>query len=145
MLLQQDILGGVLLAAFGVLGLVFGASLDMGSTRRMGPGYFPKVLSWLLIVLGGLIAAFSVKGSREAVTGIVWRPVALITVATAVFGVLMDRAGLILATAGVIILSAFAGRDARLIEVGVLAVTMAVLAAGLFVYLLGLPLPLWIQ
>ena len=144
-LLQPDILGGAVLACFGVLGLVFGASLDVGTTRRMGPGYFPKLLSWLLVVLGGIVAAVGLKAKAATVSAVVWRPVALITVAVVVFGVLMDRAGLLLATAAVIGLSAFAGRDARPVEVVALAAAMAVLAAVLFVYLLGLPLPLWVR
>jgi len=144
-LLQADILGGLLLAAFGVFGLVFGASLDIGTTRRMGPGYFPKLLSWMLIALGAIVAASGAKARGATVSAIVWRPVALVTVAVIVFGVLMDHAGLLLATAAVIAVSAFAGRDARPVEVVALAVAMAVLAAGLFVYLLGLPLPLWVQ
>lgn len=141
---RQNVLGGLLLVAFGVLGLVLGASLDLGSARRMGPGFFPRVLSWLLIAIGGVIAAQGVVASdSETATRITWRPLVLITIAVMAFQFLIDRAGLIAATAAVVGLGAVAGRDARATEVAALAVIMAVCVAVLFVYVLNLPLPLW--
>src|SRR5512139_656105 len=123
---RQNVLGGVLLVAFGVLGLVLGASLDMGTARRMGPGFFPRVLSWLLIAIGGAIAAQGAVASHgETATRITWRPLVLITIAVMAFQFLIDRAGLIAATAAVVSLGAVAGRDARPTEVGILAVIMA--------------------
>jgi putative tricarboxylic transport membrane protein len=76
---RLDVLGGVLLVAFGVAGLVFGGPLDMGTTRRMGPGFSPKTLSWLLIGLGSSIAAGGLMRAGETATRITWRPVILIT------------------------------------------------------------------
>jgi len=140
---RQDVLGGLLLVAFGIAGLAFGAPLDMGTARRMGPGFFPTILSWLLIGMGGLIAGGGLVRSGAQATGIAWRPVVLITIAVSVFGALIDRIGLIGATAAVIVLGSFAGRNARPLEVAALAVFMAVSAALLFVYALGQPLPLW--
>jgi hypothetical protein len=115
----------------------------MGSARRMGPGFFPTILCWLLIALGGVNAVGGLRRTGETATRITWRPVILITIAVSVFGALIDRAGLIIATAAVVALGSFAGRDARPLEVAVLAAAMAVCAAVLFVYALGQPLPLW--
>lgn len=143
MLRRVDVLGGLLLVAFGVAGLIFGASLDMGTARRMGPGFFPTILSWLLIGLGFLIAAGGLVRAGATATGVVWRPLILVTIAVSIFGGLIDRAGLLVATAAVVVLGSFAGRDARPLEVAGLAVAMAICAALLFVYALGQPLPLW--
>ena len=140
---RQDVLGGLLLVAFGVAGLVLGASLEMGTARRMGPGFFPTILSWLVIGLGGLVAVRGLLRAGEPVTGIAWRPLALITIAVVAFQLLIDRAGLALATVAVVALGSFAGRDARPREVAVLSLAMAVLAVLLFIYALGQPLPLW--
>ena len=141
---RQNVLGGLLLVVFGVLALVLGASLDMGSARRMGPGFFPRILSWLLIVIGGATAAQgTVASDGETATAITWRPVIFITIAVSVFGALIDRVGLIIATAAVVALGSLAGRDRRLLEIAGLAVAMAICAALLFVYALGQPLPLW--
>ena len=136
MLLQADILGGLLPACFGVLGLIFGPSLDTGTTRRMGPGYFPKLLSWILIALGGIIAAAGAKATAraETVSAIVWRPVALITVAVVVFGVLMDRAGLLLATGALVGTDLTSGRSRYTFGLPELAdgIGFVTLAMGLF-------------
>ena len=140
---RQDILGGLLLVGLGVAGLVFGAPLAMGTPRRMGPGFFPTILSWLLIGLGGIVAVGGAMRAGAMASRIAWRPLILITAAVGAFGALIDRAGLLLATVAVVALSAFAGRDARPAEVAALAVTMAVCTAVLFVYALGQPLPLW--
>ena len=141
---RQNVLGGLLLVAFGVLGLLLGASLDLGTARRMGPGFFPRILSWLLVALGGCIAAHgAVAADAEAATRIVWRPLVLITTAVVAFELLIDRAGLIAATVAVVVLGAVGGRDARAAEVGALAAIMAICTAVLFVRVLNLPLPLW--
>src|SRR5512139_668362 len=137
---RQNVLGGVLLVAFGVLGLVLGASLDMGTARRMGPGFFPRILSWLLIAIGGAVAAQGALGSDgETATRIAWRPLVLVTTAVVAFQVLIDRTGLVAATAAVVVLGAVAGRGARPLEVGALAVIMAICTAVLFVHVLNLP------
>ena len=141
---RKDVLGGLLLVAFGVLGLILGASLDMGTPLRMGPGFFPRVLSWLLVVLGGATAAQGAAAAdAETATRIVWRPLVLITTAVVAFELLIDRAGLIAATVAVVVLGAIGGRDARAAEVGALAAIMAICTAVLFVRVLNLPLPLW--
>jgi hypothetical protein len=140
---RQDVLGGLLLVGLGVAGLVFGAPLAIGTPRRMGPGFFPMILSWLLIGLGGVVAIGGAVRAGATASRIAWRPLILITVAVGAFGALIDRTGLLLATVAVVALSAFAGRDARPAEVAALAVTMAVCTAVLFVYALGQPLPLW--
>ena len=49
----QDLLAGLLFAAFGAAALWFGQSLALGAATRMGPGYLPTILGWLLIGLGG--------------------------------------------------------------------------------------------
>ncbi len=72
---RQDVLGGLLLVGIGIAGLVFGASLDFGTARRMGPGFFPTILSWLLIGFGGMVAAGGVVRAGAMATGIAWRKV----------------------------------------------------------------------
>jgi hypothetical protein len=141
---RQDVLGGLLLVLFGVLGLALGTSLDMGTARRMGAGFFPRVLSWLLIAIGGLIGVQGAMASDgETASRVTWRPLVLVTIAVVAFQLLIDRLGLIVATASVVAVGAFAGRDARPAEVAALAVIMAACVAVLFVHVLNLPLPLW--
>ncbi len=143
-LLRQNVLGGLLLVIFGVLGLVLGASLDIGTPRRMGPGFFPRILSWLLVALG---AGIALAGLRDAAAGRVapasLRPIVLVTLALLAFQLLVDRLGLVVATLAVVALSALGGRDTRFMEVALLAALLAVGTPLLFVQALGVPIPLW--
>jgi hypothetical protein len=74
---------------------------------------------------------------------VAWRPLLLISAAIGAFWLAIDRVGLVAATILVILLGGLAGRDARPLEIGALAVFMAAATALLFVYALNLPLPLW--
>lgn len=53
----KDFYAALIYLAFGLGGLWFGATYPMGTAGRMGAGYFPKVLSSLLVLLG-IVAMF---------------------------------------------------------------------------------------
>ena len=55
-LLSKDFLSGVMFIAFGLGALYFGRNLQMGTTVRMGPGYVPHMLAYIMMALGGIIA-----------------------------------------------------------------------------------------
>jgi hypothetical protein len=143
LLRRQDVLGGLLLIAFGLLGLLLGTDLDPGTARRMGPGFFPRILSWLLIALGVVVTAGGVRTRGESVTPVLWRALVYIMAAVVAFWLAIDRAGLVAATIAVIGLGGLGGRNPRPLEIVLLAVSMSVATALLFVYALNLPLPLW--
>lgn len=143
-LLRQNVLGGLLLVLFGVLGLALGASLDIGTPRRMGPGFFPRILSWLLVGIGAGIALAGARDrGAERVSAGAWRPLAMVTIALLCFQLLIDRLGLVVATIAVVGIAALGGRDTRWPEVAALAGLLALGAALLFVKALDLPIPLW--
>ena len=48
----KDFWAGVMFFAFGVAAIVIGTAYPVGTAARMGPGYFPRILGILLIVLG---------------------------------------------------------------------------------------------
>ena len=52
----KDFWSGVLFVALGVAAIVIGSNYTLGTAARMGPGYFPRILGILLIVLGGILA-----------------------------------------------------------------------------------------
>ena len=45
----KDFWAGVLFASFGAAALVIAQSYPLGSAARMGPGYFPRMLGFLLL------------------------------------------------------------------------------------------------
>jgi uncharacterized membrane protein HdeD (DUF308 family) len=75
----------------------------------MGPGYFPTVLGVLLIVLGAAIAlaALSPKGEEHHVVTFDWRTILLVLGSVVLFGVLLNRGGLVIALAAVVMASSF--------------------------------------
>jgi uncharacterized membrane protein len=130
--------------AIGGIGFYMALDYPFGTTQRMGPGYFPRVLALILMVFGvyvlfrGLKVAERVKG----VWG--WRALACITAALIVFGWTMDRLGFIPALVAMFFVSAYAGHEFRWKEVVILTALMVPFAIGVFIYALGLPYPLMV-
>src|SRR3954469_16347569 len=99
----QDLWAGLLLAAFGVAALVFGADLAMGTARRMGPGYMPYGLAWLLVLIGAAVALRGVIGAGAAVEPMRLRPFLGVLGGGLAFALVIDRGGILLASAGAIL------------------------------------------
>ena len=63
MLARKDVLAGLLFIAVAVLGLWISRDYPIGTALRMGTGYVPRLLCWLLFGLGVIVL---VQGLREA-------------------------------------------------------------------------------
>jgi hypothetical protein len=59
------------------------------------------------------------------------------------FGAALQWLGLVAAVAALVLVGAYAARDVRPLENVALAAVMILFWAAVFVWLLGLPLPLW--
>ncbi|MEW6513040.1 MAG: hypothetical protein AB1443_03460 [Pseudomonadota bacterium] len=67
--LTADALAGALFALIG-LGVVFVAGdYPAGEAARMGPGYFPRLLGMVLMLLGLVVMVMSRRGQAVAVAG----------------------------------------------------------------------------
>jgi uncharacterized membrane protein YidH (DUF202 family) len=141
--LHRDILAGTLFIVIGALALLGARGYPVGSAMRMGPGYFPVVLGWLLIALGALVGLRAARRRDWQPVAWDWKPLAWISVSILAFGFLMPRLGLVPALAAMFPLAAAAGREFRFREVLVLTVAMSAFAGGVFVYGLKLPYPLF--
>jgi hypothetical protein len=140
-----DLAFAAFLVALGALVVALASDLAVGTAAAMGPGYVPRGLAGIIMVYGvvlGLRAAFT---GRRAFPVIAWRPLLLISVAVALFAVLLPIVGLALTSLAVVICSGLAAYDARLRENALLAVALAIFAVLLFVTVLGLPIPVWPQ
>ena len=51
----RDFWAGLLFIGIGVFAIAVGTNYQLGSAARMGPGYFPRILGILLLILGTLI------------------------------------------------------------------------------------------
>ena len=139
----KDLICGLLLAAFGTTYFWLSLAHGMGTAARMGPGYFPRALGALLVVLGIAIAArsFVIAGARlERFSP---RPFLVIATAVALFGLLLRLAGLPVAIVVLVLVGSLAGRDWSWRQTSALAVGLAVLSTLAFPLALGLPIPIW--
>ena len=114
-----------------------------GTMHRMGPGLFPTLVGVLLVGLGLIIAlrAFAIDG--PPVPRFHAPPIIVSLIAIALFGVALAHLGLIAAVAAVVLVGAVASRESRPLETVGLVVVLMVFSAAVFVWLLGLPIPLW--
>jgi hypothetical protein len=115
----------------------------MGNMHRMGPGLFPTLVGALLALLGLVIVlrAFAIDG--PPVPRFHVRPIVITLIAMALFGVALARLGLVGAVAALVLVAALASNESRPLETVGLAVALIGFSVGVFVWLLGLPIPLW--
>jgi len=91
---QKDFLAGLLFIAFGAVAVIEAAGYPMGSTMRMGPGYFPVLLGALLIGLGAVISGSAVAIRKDRPLGhIALRPLILITLSLLAFAFYSNHSG----------------------------------------------------
>ncbi|HKH94968.1 MAG TPA: tripartite tricarboxylate transporter TctB family protein, partial [Beijerinckiaceae bacterium] len=91
-----DLAFAVFLIAVGALALALSSDLSSGSAGSMGPGYVPRALAILIILIGAGMAARALLAARERLPGVALRPLALIGISVALFALLLPRAGLAL-------------------------------------------------
>src|SRR5688572_586818 len=145
----NDVLAGLAFVAFGLAFALLSIGYGIGTTVRMGAGYFPFVLGGALVLLGGLLVARGLRSGEEGAVGIIpWRAVALILGAVVVFGFTVRGLGLIPSTFVTALMSAFASRRTSTLAGGAIALGLTVLCVLIFVIGLSLRLPLvgtWIR
>jgi putative tricarboxylic transport membrane protein len=127
-------LGAVLIALLG--------DYKIGTATRMGPAYFPMILSFGLIIIGfiSLIRSFIKPGSPVGVFAV--KGLLYVVVPTFVFGLIVRGAGLIVALPMLVIASSLATRPFRWGQTLVLAAGLTVFCSLVFLKGLGIPLPL---
>jgi hypothetical protein len=145
----KDFWIGLIYLGFGGLALYFGWDYKFGTAGRMGPGYFPLVLAWMLVALGlaSLARAVLVKGTKVEEIG--WLPLVLILTAVMCFGFLLPRMGAFVALCVLCIVSAMASDLFKYEAQATLGLILAVLACVIvFVNGLGVPMPIlgtWLE
>lgn len=116
---------------------------SMGTAVRMGPGYFPSLLAYVLAGVGVILIGRSFYLAGEPVSRLHLLPLAILVVAILSFGLLINWLGLVIAGAMVAIVAARAGPEFRTREVIALAAVLVAFSVAVFVYALGLPLKVW--
>jgi hypothetical protein len=140
---SKDFLSGLLLMAFGLLGLWLGRALPAGTASAMEAGYFPRLVCGLLIALGTALALISAFREGETAEPWRWRPFVFITAASLAFALLLRPLGLVLTLAISTVLARFATGNVRPLPLLLLCLVLIAAIAGTFVYGLRIVIPLW--
>ncbi|WP_460274364.1 tripartite tricarboxylate transporter TctB family protein [Celeribacter sp. ULVN23_4] len=138
-----DLVGGVLLAAIGLFVVFYAlAHYEIGSLRRMGPGFFPTFLGAALTLLGVMVALPALARRGEAIQ-IAWKECLAVLAAILIFAAGLDRLGLVLVTLTSVLIASLAAPDRRIGWRIVLALVVTALSVAVFSFGLKMTVPLW--
>ena len=140
-----DLVAGLFFIAVAALGLWLLRDVRLGTSMRMGPGYLPTALCWILGLVGAAMAARSFVVSGAPLERWYLRPLLFVVASLLVFSAGIDMLGLAVTIVAMVVVAAFATPESRWKEVVIAAVALAAFSAGLFVKALGLPLDIWPQ
>ena len=139
----RDFWAGLLFIGIAALFIALASQYRFGEANRMGPGYFPIMVGALLAVLGTIVAARALAFDGPPLERFHARPLLVTLLAVALFGLALDKLGLVAAIAVLVMVSAYADREVSLLRSAALAVLLILFSVAAFVWLLGLPLQVW--
>jgi hypothetical protein len=140
---NKDFLAGLMFIGVGGGAMLMARDYPFGSALRMGPGYFPTVLGAIVAVLGVWVLIQGLLKQQPVTRTWSLRALIVLPLTALVFGIMMEKAGFVPALVVLAIMSGFASPEFKLVEQSVLAIGLAVLSVGLFIYGIGLPYPLF--
>jgi hypothetical protein len=139
----RDFGSAMVFLIIGGCGLYFGTDLTYGTAGRMGPGYFPFILSVLIMAIGAGICVQSLTIEGPPIEAPKFRPIFFVLLSIIIFGYGVTYIGLALTAILLTFLAAYARRDVNIMETAIFAVLLSIGTVLVFVYALGQPLPAW--
>ncbi len=137
----RDLIAGLVFSGIGLAALIIARNYPFGSTLNMGAGYFPVIVSTLILIFGiVLVIQEIIRGNGPAFGDIAWRPLLIITGAVIGFALLIDTGGLIPAGAVLVVAGCFADPARKWQH---LPVQIAIgIAVPILIFRLGLNMPI---
>ena len=138
----QDLWTGIAFVVFGGLTAIGSQSYPLGTTSRMGPGYFPMMLGIILASIGAYLVLRSLRSVEGGQVGTIklWLLFRLL-LSVAAFGLLLNPLGLIVTAFVAMLIAAWAGPEFKLGEAVMLAAGLSIASWLLFVYALKQTMP----
>jgi hypothetical protein len=151
---SKNVLAGLMFIAIAAFGLWASRNYPIGTALRMGTGYVPRLLCWVLMGLGTVVLLQGLKqiGPLEPTNGPAadgsralaqLRPVVIVTLSLVAFALALETLGLVLSILLLVIIARFATRELGILETLAAAVGLSLLTWAIFVAGLGLPIPVW--
>lgn len=138
-----DLAAGLLMAGIGLAALWIGRDWNTGTLAYVQSGFFPRMISVLLVVFGVIIAGRSLLLHGVGFSGWAWRPLTGISVAVLAFAATLETLGLVPAVLLLVGLGNLAGQPLGLKPLAALGAALALGCIAIFVWGLGLPMKVW--
>ena len=142
---QKNFAAGLLYIAIGIPVALMASGYRMGTAARMGPGYFPFWLGVLLALVGAIVLMSSMRSQAEVenIGGWDLKSLAVILGSVLVFGVLLTTMGIVVAVAGLVIVSSLASHEFGWTATLVNTAVLILLTFVIFIWGLALQFPIW--
>jgi hypothetical protein len=140
----RDLIAGIAILGVGVFVALYASSqYEMGDAARMGPGYFPTMLGWIMAGVGLVIALLSLRATRHVLTPppFTLRPFVAVVTAVALFAFLVLRIGLMPTTLVIVMVASMASNSFQWRRSLLLALSLSVIAWLIFSWGLQMALP----
>src|SRR5947209_8409529 len=136
-LTRKNVLAGLMFMGIAALGLWLSRHYPIGTALRMSTGYVPRLLCWMLLVLGaivllhGLREAEPPRAPQPAAFARLW-PVFVVTGALVAFALSIEQLGLVLSILLLIGIGSLAAQGIKPWEALAAAVGLIVLSWAIF-------------
>ena len=140
---HKDFFAGLLYIAGGMATSITSYGFVLGTPQNMGPGFFPFIVSILLVITGLVVLAGSLmsRAVGEPIGAWAVRPVLALTVGVILFAAALKPLGIVVAVPLLVLACMMAGPAFSWRRLVALSVALTVLTWAVFVMLLGLQLP----
>jgi Tripartite tricarboxylate transporter TctB family len=108
---NRGFLGGIALIAIAAFFLYHGWGLRAGNLVRMGPGYLPLTISFILLAMGAFKLGAALFHPPEAPAWPRLAPAIVVSLLPVAFGLLIRPLGIVLTTMFIVVCSRFALRE----------------------------------
>ena len=142
---QKDFVSGLMFVAIGLIFSYIATTYNMGTSAKMGPGFFPFWLGLVLALLGAIVTmgATSQKAPKDTIAKWDWPSVLWVTGSVVLFGVVLAYLGLVLSLFVLVFISAMASHEFHWKGTIVNAVILNLIAYVAFVWGLRLQFQVW--
>ena len=140
----RDLVAGIAILCVGLFVALYASrQYEMGNAARMGPGYFPTMLGWIMAGVGLIIALLSLRSTRHVLTPppFTLRPFLAVITAVALFAFLVLRIGLMPTTLVIVMVASMASNTFQWRRSLLLAISLSVIAWLIFSWGLQMTLP----
>ena len=139
----NDLAAGMLCLGVALVALLSAQNLRLGTAMRMGPGYLPTALAWILVGFGIALVVMAFLRGREVMEA--WRPRPMIAIGASIllFSQAIPVLGLFTTVLATVVVGGLATSESRWHEVVLLALGLALASHLLFIVGLGMPLASW--